>query len=645
MPRGRTAQDVLQEKLSKGWTLERVRTFALARDDQDLLCRVAAESGRACNACRHWHTDTHKEPCASCEAQGNFEEQEMAGEKPGKKKTGKRKSKAGNKPRKAAAASTVPGAATRPTPDNPVTPVNLIPLDRIQPSPLNRQVAPDSEPLRQLALSMQEQGLQQPIVVRPLAPYATEDPEAEEYELVVGERRWRAARRLGWERIEAIVRLIDADEAHAARLVENLQREDVPPLEQSEGVSYLLERHGRDAREVARRLGVSETWVHVRVRLADLSPAWRAELARVDTEHPHVRDHVTFQEEVAKLPPPTQDRLLRNGRLLHAYTLAGLRERIGESLRRVADAPWPAEREKRLPKRDRCENCARRSDAAGNRPLFAELVDDAAAAVCLDPDCWARKEVAWIEAEIKRARKRDAGARVLVDGPVGHSEFARLEAAYGEVVPPWRCTLAEDLADADGEPEGHEKRLAVFVAGPRRGETVEAWFEVPMEEGDEAGAAGEPGQPGAAAPTKSACGAGAPACESDENAELARAMFVREQICSYLVDTDGDEAAVVAPPPEDARLLRLASVFGTECCENLAEAMRVSHEDFVVCLWPQVVGQVTTDLEMPYRARDLATARDALEFAEFILGPKLRQAIEGALSAFDAQRAREDENG
>lgn len=352
------------------------------------------------------------------------------------------------------------------------TPVNRIRVDRIEPSPLNRKIEDDAESVQRLAASMDERGLVQPIVVRPLDfEKANLESDDDRFEIVVGERRWRAARRLGWERIDAIIRLMDADEAHADRLVENLQREDVPPLEQSEGVMYLLERYGNDAQEVATRLGVTPGWVYVRARLQNLSPAWREALAAADTEHERIRDHVTFQEEIAKLPAGTQDLLLDDPRVDACRTATALRDLIGELCHRVADAPWPAECEKKLPAKHRCAKCEKRSDAQGQKALFADGFGSDRNPYCLDPACWRRKEVAWITGEIEQARKQHGCAVLLSTSYVGEAQARRLAQDFGgEVLSGWQYTLDED---ADGKDlTDHQQHTGVIVHGERKGETV-----------------------------------------------------------------------------------------------------------------------------------------------------------------------------
>jgi ParB family transcriptional regulator, chromosome partitioning protein len=141
----------------------------------------------------------------------------------------------------------------------------LVGIDEIRVSDqqLRRSFAP--EPLRELAESIRRHGLLQPVLVRPLA---------DGYQLIAGERRWRAARLAGLERIPALVRDADAEEERLLLgLVENLQREDLNPLEEAQGIRRLVERHGLTHEEVAARLGRNRVSVTQSLRLLSAAPA------------------------------------------------------------------------------------------------------------------------------------------------------------------------------------------------------------------------------------------------------------------------------------------------------------------------------------------------------------------------------------
>src|SRR5438067_1002959 len=141
----------------------------------------------------------------------------------------------------------------------------LIALDQIRPSPeqMRRHFPADS--LRELADSIREHGILQPVLVRPLA---------DGYELIAGERRWRAARQAGLERIPALVREAAADdESLLLGLVENLQREDLDPIEEARGIQRLIDQFGLTQEETATRLGRGRVSINQALVLLRACPA------------------------------------------------------------------------------------------------------------------------------------------------------------------------------------------------------------------------------------------------------------------------------------------------------------------------------------------------------------------------------------
>lgn len=137
-----------------------------------------------------------------------------------------------------------------------------LPLDAIVASPRQPRREFDAEALQALAGSLQEQGVLQPVLVRPLAGGT--------YELVAGERRWRAAAIAGLERIPAIVREREDAAALEAALIENMAREDLNPVEEARACAALVEELGLTRKEIGRRVGRSRVAVTNLVRLLDL---------------------------------------------------------------------------------------------------------------------------------------------------------------------------------------------------------------------------------------------------------------------------------------------------------------------------------------------------------------------------------------
>jgi len=130
----------------------------------------------------------------------------------------------------------------------------------------------DEASLKGLAQSIRNDGVMQPVIVR-LA--AGSIPAAPRYELVAGERRWRAAQLVGLTEIPAIIRSLDDQQAAEWALIENLQREDLNPIERAEAFGHLLNRYKLNHDQVAQRVGVDRSTITNALRLLNLSPAVR----------------------------------------------------------------------------------------------------------------------------------------------------------------------------------------------------------------------------------------------------------------------------------------------------------------------------------------------------------------------------------
>lgn len=143
----------------------------------------------------------------------------------------------------------------------------VVPVSRIATNPLQPRREFTSEQLAELESSIRENGLLQPLVVRPASEAA---PEGAAWELVAGERRWRAVRRLGWADVPVIVREIDDRALLVLAIVENVQRADLSPLEEAEAYRRLIDEFGYTQREVAESVGRERSTVTNLLRLLQL---------------------------------------------------------------------------------------------------------------------------------------------------------------------------------------------------------------------------------------------------------------------------------------------------------------------------------------------------------------------------------------
>ena len=141
--------------------------------------------------------------------------------------------------------------------------VERIPLSRIRPCPFQPRKSFSDESLRELADSIREQGVLQPLIVR---------PQGDHFELIAGERRWRAAQLLAMAEVPALVREADDRKVLELALIENLQRENLNPIEEGLGYSQLIEQFRLTQEEVAVRVGKSRAAVANSLRLLKLPP-------------------------------------------------------------------------------------------------------------------------------------------------------------------------------------------------------------------------------------------------------------------------------------------------------------------------------------------------------------------------------------
>ena len=171
-------------------------------------------------------------------------------------------------------------------------PVELLRRGRYQP-----RVDMRTESLEELADSIRVQGLVQPIIVRPLEP-AHRGDDGSEYEIVAGERRWRAAQLAGLDEIPAIVREVSDRAAVAMALIENIQREDLNPLEEARALDRLIGEFDMTHSEAAGAVGRSRATVSNLLRLLELSEPVKAMVQARELEMGHARALLALRDPV-----------------------------------------------------------------------------------------------------------------------------------------------------------------------------------------------------------------------------------------------------------------------------------------------------------------------------------------------------------
>jgi ParB family transcriptional regulator, chromosome partitioning protein len=160
-----------------------------------------------------------------------------------------------------------------------------VPVGSIRPNPFQPRREFDEAELSDLAESIRQNGLLQPIVVRPAGNRAG----SERWELVAGERRWRAVTRLGWKEVSAVVRSVDDRTLLVLALVENIQRSELNALEEAEGYQQLIAEFGLTQHEVAASVGRDRSTVANTLRLLQLPVSIRRLLAEGSLSAGHAR--------------------------------------------------------------------------------------------------------------------------------------------------------------------------------------------------------------------------------------------------------------------------------------------------------------------------------------------------------------------
>jgi ParB family transcriptional regulator, chromosome partitioning protein len=200
------------------------------------------------------------------------------------------------------------------------TSIRTVSLDDIEPNPDQPRLSIDQEGINELTASVKEHGVLQPILVRPLP--------GGRYQLIAGERRWRASRQAGLETIPAMVEQIDDDTALEIAIIENLQREDLSPLDEAVMYERMTREHGYSVRKLAQKIGKDKGYIENRLRLAD-APSDVRQLVSLR------KDTVSHAYELLKVDDSRKRQRLAGQVARGELSLVKLRERIEGRPRRV----------------------------------------------------------------------------------------------------------------------------------------------------------------------------------------------------------------------------------------------------------------------------------------------------------------------
>lgn len=186
--------------------------------------------------------------------------------------------------------------------DTATTEKTTLKLSDIEPNKEQPRKTFDEKSLRELANSIERNGVLQPLLVRPMADGS--------YQLVAGERRWRASRMAGLSEVPVVIREMSDEQAMEISLIENLQREDLNPIEEAEGLQLLIERYSLTQEEAASRVGRSRPAIANSLRLLNLPPEVREYAKEGKISAGHARALLSFEKTEDMLT--TADEIVKN---------------------------------------------------------------------------------------------------------------------------------------------------------------------------------------------------------------------------------------------------------------------------------------------------------------------------------------------
>lgn len=166
--------------------------------------------------------------------------------------------------------------------------VRNIPIDNIIPNRFQPRTIFDDSKIEELARTIHTHGIIQPIVVR---------EDGDQFEIIAGERRFRAAKSLGWEEIPAIIKNLSDTETASVALIENLQREELTPIEEAMAYAKLLELHQLTQEALAQRLGKGQSTVANKLRLLKLPEVIQQSLLQKEITERHARALIPLKDE------------------------------------------------------------------------------------------------------------------------------------------------------------------------------------------------------------------------------------------------------------------------------------------------------------------------------------------------------------
>ncbi|EJE49602.1 ParB-like partition protein [Acidovorax sp. CF316] len=373
--------------------------------------------------------------------------------------------------------------------------MRMVAVASIVASTTNPRKTFNQDKLQELANSIRESGVHQPILLRPLPASRVEEttraakfevsPQAAwpfppkgagkrsapiEYELVAGERRWRACQLAAVVEVPAMIRHLTDAQVLEIQIIENLQREDVTELEEAEGYGYLMEANKLNADQVAEKIGKSRSYVYARLKLLDLCQEAREALRAGDLDASRGLLLARIPDGALQLKALKEaTRKDGQGEQPSYRTLqTWLRQNVMLALERAVFAIADANLVKAA---GSCKECPKRTGA--NPDLFAEIPKGSATDLCTDPACYHGKEDAH---RTQLRKKAEAKGMAIIEG----KEAGEITSPYGTYLKGYSRLDGHRHDTADGEAKplrallGKGAPQAVLIENPHTKELIEA---------------------------------------------------------------------------------------------------------------------------------------------------------------------------
>ena len=287
--------------------------------------------------------------------------------------------------------------------------IQHIPLSAIIESPDNPRKSYSEASLLELSDTIREHGVQQPIKVRPLSLMG--DDSHFTYEVIFGHRRLRSTKLAGLDTIPCIVEEMSDEQADMLRLIENIQREQVSPVEEADAIVRASDKHGISKEEIGKKLGMGRTTVYNKIKLASAHEAVRqkcaegvigGEIATHIARLPKAVQQQALQKVITEQPDPSNGPEARKAVALPLDQAKNvLKQRF--TIKIIAAAFDPASTSL-LP----CGACTACDKLSDNEP---ELLAELGAGTCIDTECFSKKTKAHYQVQIDEARL--TGLRVI----------------------------------------------------------------------------------------------------------------------------------------------------------------------------------------------------------------------------------------